>query len=61
MWFSNADTKRATELSALIGSLLGGQPVDLGAITVLSAAIASGIRTTEAVFNAMQVNAGRPN
>jgi PAS domain S-box-containing protein len=36
MWFSNADTKRATELSALIGALLGGQPVDLGAITVLS-------------------------
>ncbi|RJG13598.1 PAS domain S-box protein [Pseudomonas cavernicola] len=36
MWFSNANTKLATELSALIGALLGGQPVDLGSVTILS-------------------------
>ena len=36
MWFSNADTKWATELSALVGALLGGKAVDLEAITVLS-------------------------
>jgi hypothetical protein len=35
MWFSNADTKLATELSALIGALLGGHPVDLGSVTAL--------------------------
>jgi PAS domain S-box-containing protein len=36
MWFSNADTKWATELSVVIGALLGGKAVDLEAITVLS-------------------------
>ncbi|AYC31593.1 PAS domain S-box protein [Pseudomonas cavernae] len=36
MWFAKADTKLATELSALIGALLGGQPVDLGSVTGLS-------------------------
>jgi hypothetical protein len=33
---SNADPKRATALSVLVGELLGGQPVDLGVVTVLS-------------------------
>jgi PAS domain S-box-containing protein len=36
MWFSNADTKWATELSVVVGALLGGKAVDLEAITVLS-------------------------
>jgi PAS domain S-box-containing protein len=36
MWFSNADTKWATELATLVGELLGGKPVDLEANTVLS-------------------------
>ena len=33
---SNADPKRATALSVLVGELLSWQPVDLGVVTVLS-------------------------